>query len=197
MLVGSERAAERVLAQNIPGAAVLQIAAQHTPIVVDIDIFKRCTVQFPAAQLLKGAGRAPVGKQPRHGPGPARLVHKDSLDHARRVQTPRQRGGVGHGGGEHHRVGPIFAGAAPGPQQVYQNLIRRVADVQIRFHALLLHELDGREVDAAPAGRPLGHRQVAVRHLKGELGHRLVQADRVGQCAVKNVEIEEILSLAQ
>ena len=36
-----------------------------------------------------------------------------------------------------------------------------------------------------------------VRHLKGELGHGLVQADRVGQCAVKNVEIEEILSLAQ
>ena len=38
-------------------------------------------------------------------------------------------------------------------------------------------------MDPAPACRPLRHGQIAAGHLKPELGHRLVQADRLRQRA--------------
>ena len=52
-------------------------------------------------------------------------------------------------------------------------------------------------MDAAPARCPFRHGQIAGGYLKRKLGHWLVQADSLGQHAVKHIHIEEILAFAQ
>ena len=133
VLVGAQGAGKGVLAQHIAGAAVLQVAAQHAPVVVDVDVLVLRAVQLPAAQALKRAAAAPGGQRPRHGAGPAALVHQHGAHGAGFVQPGGQRRGVSHFGGKHHRV--RRARRAGRAQQVYQHLVRRVADIKVRFHA--------------------------------------------------------------
>ena len=141
MLVGAQGAAEGVLAEDVPGMAVLQVPPQHAPVVVDIDVFIPGAVQLPAAQRFKVPAGPQGGQRPRHGAGPAGLVHQHGLHHAGLVQPGGQRLGIGHGGGEHHGVGAARGPACP--QQVYQHLVGRVADIQIGFHACASSSLTG------------------------------------------------------
>ena len=52
-------------------------------------------------------------------------------------------------------------------------------------------------MNPSPPGGPFRHGQVAVGHLKRKLGHRLVQADRLSQRPVKDIQIKEVLPFPQ
>ena len=121
--------------------AVLQVAAQYAPVVVDIDIPVLLDVQLPAAQFFKGAAGTQGSQRPRDGTGPAGFVHQHRAHNTGGIQPPAKRFGGGHGGGKHHGMGLSFRAA--GPQQVYEHLVGRVADIQIGLHTSASSSLTG------------------------------------------------------
>ena len=128
-LVGTDRAGKGVLAQGVGGAAVLQIAPQDAPIVMDKYLRIAVGLQVPAAALFKAAAVALLPQKAGGNARPGILAHKDRRHNTGGAQPLRQRLRLGYLGRKHQFVGG--ARRAGCPHQIDQHLIRRVADIQI------------------------------------------------------------------